>query len=48
MADRKKSKKQGKPAENTPPQSNRAAQFLFIIFAVLIIISMVLSAAVTY
>jgi hypothetical protein len=48
MADRKKNKKQGKPTENTTSQSNRAAQFMFIIFAVLIIISMVLSAAVTY
>lgn len=48
MADGKKNKKQIKPSGNKTPPSNRAAQFLFIVFAVFIIISMVLSAIVNY
>lgn len=44
----KKNNKQVKNTENGAPQQNRAAQWLFIIFALLIIVSMVLSAAVTY
>jgi hypothetical protein len=43
-----KGKKQIKPAANNPTSQNKAAQFLFIMFAVLIIISMVLSATTSY
>jgi hypothetical protein len=48
MANGKKNKKQFKPTGNNTPSSNRAAQFLFIIFAVLIILSMILSSTVNY
>jgi uncharacterized membrane protein len=49
MAERKtKNKKQTKNTETNPSSQNMAARILFIIFAVLIILSMVLSAAVTY
>ncbi len=45
----KKNNKQLKNTEgNAPAEQNRAAQWLFAIFALLIIVSMVLSAAVTY
>jgi hypothetical protein len=43
-----KGKKPTKPAANNPTSQNKAAQFLFIMFAVLIIISMVLSATTSY
>jgi hypothetical protein len=48
MAERKSRKKQTRNTENNPAPQNRAAQILFIIFAVLIILSMVLSATVSY
>jgi hypothetical protein len=44
----KNKKQQIKNTENKPTSSNRAAQFLFVIFAVLIIISMVLSATTSF
>jgi hypothetical protein len=40
-----KNKKQAKPMENA---SKRSAQILFAIFAILLILSMVLSAVTTY
>jgi hypothetical protein len=48
MAERKSRKKQTKNTETNSVPQNRAAQILFIIFAVLIILSMVLSATVSY
>ncbi|MDP1548080.1 MAG: hypothetical protein Q8L87_18875 [Anaerolineales bacterium] len=48
MAERKKTKKQIKNTENNAAPKNRAAQLLFVIFAVLIIISMVLSATTSF
>lgn len=47
MAERKKNKKQIKKENNAAPQ-NRAAQIMFVIFALFIILSMVLSSFVTY
>ncbi len=44
----KKNNKQVKNTENNAPQQNRAAQWLFVIFALLIIVSMVLSATASY
>jgi uncharacterized membrane protein len=49
MAERKtKNKKQNKKSEYNASNQNTAARVLFIIFAVLIILSMVLSTAITY
>lgn len=48
MAERKSKKKQTKNTGAGPAPQNRAAQILFVIFAVLIILSMVLSATVSY
>jgi hypothetical protein len=48
MAERKLRKKQTKNPETSPAPQKRAAQILFVIFAVLIILSMVLSATVSY
>lgn len=48
MAERKARKKQARNTETNPTPQNRAAQILFIILAVLIILSMVLSATVSY
>jgi uncharacterized membrane protein YtjA (UPF0391 family) len=48
MTERKKNKR---PIKNTGGEStpqNRAAQILFVLFAVLIILSMILSATVSY
>ncbi len=39
-----KSKKQTKPAETKAPNQNRAAQIFFAAFAIILILSMVLSA----
>ncbi|MCX6058077.1 MAG: hypothetical protein NTW69_08005 [Chloroflexi bacterium] len=39
-----KTKKQTKPAENTASRPNRSAQIMFAIFAIILILSMVLSA----
>ncbi|WKZ34226.1 MAG: hypothetical protein QY332_11455 [Anaerolineales bacterium] len=43
-----KNKKQTKSVDTNPTGQNRAAQILFIMFAVLIILSMVLSATTSY
>ncbi len=39
-----KNKKQIKPAETKTPNQNRAAQIFFAVFAIILILSMVLSA----
>ena len=39
-----KNKKQTKPAAGTPARSNKSAQILFAVFALILILSMVLSA----
>lgn len=49
MAGKKsKNKKQIKNTESNAAPKNRAAQFLFILFALMIILSMVLSSTISY
>jgi len=43
-----KNKKPIKPAEKNPVNQNRSAQILFAIFAVILILSMVLSAVTSF